>query len=290
MQHWLPFDETRLYAALEIDNVALERSLRNDHRTIAQLALRRAGRRPKDLAKYLVGPRRADVSIRHFRALTGRTLRVLTQGHLAQHLFFHYYHVVGMRQWSPRIYGVPWRKAERLRQRGLTPMEVGHVNGKSPSHVKLGFRRALRDQATRGVRRGAQTPEQAAFMLRRRTGLLRCFLHRPLPRFHPGNPYGERYEGHGPHSRHVRNGLLRNSKQVRARRDPSYCWAEPLLVVPAPSAESRAGLVPPVDGVAWSVVEGLGAETIVSDNSGMEMFCRVERLPLSEMSRRGLEG
>ena len=230
MHHWLPFDETRLYAALGIDNVALERWLRDDHRTIAQLARRRTGVGPEQLADYLVAPWRDTARAPRVRVLRKRTLRVLTQGHLAQHLLYHYFHVVGVRQWSQRIYGVPWGTVVKLRLRGLTPLGVGRVGGRSPSHLKREFRRLLALEGTRGIRRVAQTSDQAEFMLRRRTALLRCFLHRPLPRHDPGQPYGERYEGHGPHARHVRNGLLPTSKQVRARHDPSSCWAEPTLV------------------------------------------------------------
>lgn len=227
MQHWMPFDETRLYAAIGIDNVALERWLRDDHRTIAQLARRRTGTGPQELADHLVAPapsaRRPE--------LRRRTIRVLTQGHLAQHMLYHYFHIVDIRRSTRRIYGLRWRDVVKLRLRGLTPIQVGRAGGRSRSQVRGGLRRALRAQGERGVRLGATTPDQADYMFRRRDALLRCFLHRPLPRHDPGNPYGERYEGHGPHPRRVRNGVLRTSKQVRARRHPSFCWAEPLLPV-----------------------------------------------------------
>ena len=41
----------------------------------------------------------------------------------------------------------------------------------------------------RRVAAGELTPEQARYMLKRRTALLSCFLHRPMAKFDPGNPY-----------------------------------------------------------------------------------------------------
>ena len=60
MQHWLPYDERRLYALLEIDRGDIWRWLRDDTRSLADLA-RLRGRQPEALAAALVAPWREQL-------------------------------------------------------------------------------------------------------------------------------------------------------------------------------------------------------------------------------------
>jgi len=53
--HWVPFDEADLDRKLGIDTRGLYAWLRNDHRTLAQLA-RRKGLDPKELVEELIAP------------------------------------------------------------------------------------------------------------------------------------------------------------------------------------------------------------------------------------------
>jgi hypothetical protein len=55
MQHWLPYDEQRLYSLLGVDRGVIWRQLRDDTRTLAQLAQER-GWEPRALARELVAP------------------------------------------------------------------------------------------------------------------------------------------------------------------------------------------------------------------------------------------
>jgi hypothetical protein len=167
------------------------------------------------------------VGTARFGELRRRTVRVLTQGHLAQHVFFHYFH--GTVERSRRIFGVHPKVYQRLRQRGLTPVEVGRRGGRSPAHVRREMEVLLRLIADRGVRRRAHSREQASYMLRRRMALLGCFLRRPLPKHDPGNPYGDPNNGHGPHARGDRRGLRPGSKREHAHHHSGSCWREPRL-------------------------------------------------------------
>jgi len=194
MNHWLPFDESRLHDLLGTDNAAVERWLRDDHRTLAGLAAKRKGMSARQLARDLVAPRRGRATAARLRLLEERTMRVLTQGHLAQHVLFHYFH--GTVERSRRIFGVHPKVYQRLRGRGLTPIQVGRRGGRSKAHVKREMRLLLEAITRRGVRRGETTAPQARYMLRRRLALLRCFLHRPVPKLDPGNPYGDPYNDH----------------------------------------------------------------------------------------------
>ena len=56
MQHWVPFDEARLYAALGVDNRELEVWMRDDHHTIGQLARQRTKMTTKEFAEHLIAP------------------------------------------------------------------------------------------------------------------------------------------------------------------------------------------------------------------------------------------
>jgi hypothetical protein len=235
-QHWVPFDEARLYAALGTDNVALERWLRNDHHTIVELAARRTGAGPEQLAGHLVEPWRAVVAPDQFEVLRARTLRVLTQGHLAQHVLFHYFHGTNVGSRTELIFGFALPTFVRLRGQGLTLVQIGRMGGRTTDQVYRGLRRALEDAAALGVERQEQSESQAAFMTHRRISLLPCFLRRPRANRDPSNPYGEHNGGHGPHPRGVRNGLLRESQQRRARLHPHCCWREPAQATQPPPA------------------------------------------------------
>ena len=60
MMHWLPYDEERLYALLGADRGTIWRQLRDDTRTLAQLAEQR-GWEPQALARELVAPWRSQL-------------------------------------------------------------------------------------------------------------------------------------------------------------------------------------------------------------------------------------
>src|SRR6185312_15028573 len=59
--HWLPYDENRLYRLLGITRVGLWEQLRDDRRTLAQLAARHGWRDPRRLAAALIEPERHRV-------------------------------------------------------------------------------------------------------------------------------------------------------------------------------------------------------------------------------------
>src|SRR3954470_15724187 len=79
--HWLPYDEQRLYRVLGISRNALWQQLRDDHRTLAQLAAEHGYPAPRRLAAELVATRRVSAAKR--AELQRRAVRTITQGHLA---------------------------------------------------------------------------------------------------------------------------------------------------------------------------------------------------------------
>jgi hypothetical protein len=261
MQHWVPFDEAVLHDALDVDNQGLERWMRDDHRTIAQLAERRKGLAADTLADQLLAPRKGTVSDDQYAVLHERTMRMLTQGHLAQHVLFHYFHGTYALENTKTIFGVDRKTYKRVRLAGATPVQIGRRGGRTTAQVDRGMRRILRYGRDVGTDDGSQTPAQGAYMLRRRTELLSCFLRRPMPKLDPGNPYGDPNNGHGPHGRTNRNGLRSDSKEARARRHRSSCWHEPVL--PPATTEPTAGAAaqPGLQG-GWKVVERDGESAL----------------------------
>jgi hypothetical protein len=223
MLHWLPYDEVRLYDALGVSRRELESWLRDDHRTIADLA-RRRGLQPRTLARELVAPWRGRAGDRRTRVLEERALRTLTQGHLAQHVFFHLFHGTRTLAHTRAVFGVPRRRFQRLRARGLTPSQIARRGGRSPATARKRLLGVLRGTAAAGVRRHATSRRQAALTLRHQRRLLSCWMRRPAPKFDPGNPYGDPYGSHGRHTRNRRTGLRPGSKQLTACHARGCCW------------------------------------------------------------------
>jgi Tol biopolymer transport system component len=159
--HWLPFDEERLYAVLGITRQDLWQQLRDDRRTLAQLAAER-GWRPKRLAAALVDPAQGDVKL-----LRGRAKRVITQGHLAQHIFFHSLHQFAVPSEAPELFGVTDARFRELRRAELSPLTVARLHGRSPGKVEALAIAVLRERVAAGVESGAMPAAQGRRLLRR---------------------------------------------------------------------------------------------------------------------------
>ena len=167
-EHWLPFDERRLYRVLGVDRGAVWRHLRDDAaHDLAQLG-RRRGLDPDELAAKLVAPRRADVSARTLRTLRARARRVVTQGHLSQHIVFHSLHQRTIPLAAPRLFGTGTvEEYLQLRRAELSPLQIARQHGRTRGQVQRAVERALRATARRGVRTGAISAAQARLLLDR---------------------------------------------------------------------------------------------------------------------------
>ena len=220
-KHRLPFDEARLYSLLGVDTPAVFRWLSNDHRTLAQLASRR-GVSARTLAKRLMGPRRALLSRREYRVLRARAQRVLTQGHLAQHMFFHVFHGSHLNGHEDghivHLFGVDRHEYRRLRQRSrMSPFGIARRSGKSTARVREHVIEMLEAEASEGVRIGSVSRAQADLYLARQLRVVDCWLTRPAPKFDRFHPFGDRYSGHRPHRRGRAVGIVRP-------KPPKGCW------------------------------------------------------------------
>jgi hypothetical protein len=164
--HWLPFDERRLYALLRTDREGLWRWLRDDTQTIEMLAHRRGVHDARRLAARLVATRKVTAAKR--RMLAARALRVLTQGHLSQHLIFHSLHQDAGPNEAEAIFGVrSTAEFQRIRKLDLSPLRIGRLHGRTRAEMHAGIVRALRRVAARGVRGGDVSAHESALFLQR---------------------------------------------------------------------------------------------------------------------------
>ena len=165
MFHWVPYDETRLFAMLRLDRAAVERWLeRDDIHTLAQLA-RRRGLDPRSVADELVAAWAGDASEGQRTVLRDRALRTLTQGHLAQHVLFHFAHYPAVALRARAVFGMGPLAYQRYRLAGWTPLEIARRGGRSPSRVAALSEQVLRAGAARGVETSATPPAQAELFL-----------------------------------------------------------------------------------------------------------------------------
>jgi Tol biopolymer transport system component len=175
-EHWLPYDETRLYAVLGIDRGGMWRWLRDDAvHDLAQLA-RRRGMTAAELADRVMAPRRSGMSQARFRTLRARAYRIIIQGHLSQHIHFHSLHQRTIQRHAQSIFGVTPARFRDLRVEEHSPLEIGRMNGRSAVTMRRRAADALRRTADHAVSGGAMTRAQARRLLRRQLAQLPRWL------------------------------------------------------------------------------------------------------------------
>jgi Tol biopolymer transport system component len=178
MQHWLPYDEARLYRLLRADRDTVWRWLRDDTRALADLA-RERGWDPAELARELVAPwRRTLKDPSRLALLERRALRTLTQGHLAQHVFFHSLHQNAVPDNAPAIFGTASREQfQLLRRSELSPLQICRLNGLSGDHARREAERTLRAYVQRAVDGEAMPAAQGRRLLARQLRQLPRWLN-----------------------------------------------------------------------------------------------------------------
>jgi hypothetical protein len=229
--HWIPFEEQELKRALGLHGRDLEAYLYNDHHTLARLA-RLRGIGVDQLADRLLAPWRQSVSSARMALLRDHTIRIITEGHLAQHVFFHIFHGIRVQAAAPSIFGMSSNEYRRLRELGLAPLSIARRGGVHPAAVRRGMIELFRARHDAGIRKRLAWPPESDRILRRQMRALPCWLRRPGPPHDPGNPYGKARLQHGDHRRgwpHTARERRREERRVeRLRRSlPASCWRRP---------------------------------------------------------------
>lgn len=164
MYHWLPFSERRLYGLTGITREEFHRHIRDDdHHTLGQL-VRRHGKDPDAIVDKLMSKWNGKVSEARFAELKRRSGELMTQGHLSQHVFFHYFHHPALALNSQRIFGVRSADYHRARLRGWSPAEIGAHTGRSREQVVRRAMVVLKRYARQSARTGQSSPRQAKLL------------------------------------------------------------------------------------------------------------------------------
>ena len=110
------------------------------------------------------------------RELRRIAVRTLTQGHLAQHLFFHSLHQFAIPSEAPTIFGVSDAQFRVLRRGEQSPLEIGRLHGRSPAQIERLSAAVLRERIRAGITSGAMTRRQGRLLLRRQLSQLPRWL------------------------------------------------------------------------------------------------------------------
>ena len=185
MYHWVPYDERQLFSMLAMDRAAVELWLEDDDvHTLAQL-VRRQGLEPGEAAQELVSAWASDAPPQQQASLVERALRTLTEGHLAQHVFFHLSHYPAVALRARTVFGMAPLRYQRFRMAGWTPSEIARHHGRTAARVRKLTVPILRDGAHAGVTGLETPPAQARRLLRLQQANLAEWLDqriRPLGR------------------------------------------------------------------------------------------------------------
>lgn len=228
-RHWLPFDEYALRAELGLRGRDLEAYLFDDRRTLAALAAAK-GLALEPLVDRLMEPIRARSSPAHFALMRDRARRVLTQGHLAQHQFFHDYHYLAVRENARTLFGLAPRAYWHERLIGRTPLQIARGERRTRAELSAGLDVLFRQDMIDGAATGRDDPEEAQIMLERRRRHRACWLTRPIPGSDGAHPYAAQHGLRG------RIKLPRTVAQLRADERlieryrqglPRSCWKRP---------------------------------------------------------------
>lgn len=165
MYHWNPIDMQKLFRRTGIKEPELFDWLRDDdNHDLAGLIVKH-GDNPTEAVRASLAIERG-ASSRTRAILAERADRLLTQGHLAQHVFFHVFHSSAIRQNAREIFGMtPWdySKARRL---GFSAADIGRLKrGYSRRQTAKRVLRVIERYEWRGVARGETSRAQAADFL-----------------------------------------------------------------------------------------------------------------------------
>ena len=229
-RRWIPFDERTLNVKLGLGPGELRAYLYNDHHTLADLA-RRRGVAPRALARQLVAPWRG-IAAKRRAVLLDRTWRILTQGHLSQHVFFHVFHGLPVHINSPDLFGMPDATYQALRRQGLSYVAVAVQGGVPLERLRADIVTMIDSDHRDGIARREAWPRQSDRIRDRTLAQLMCWLQQPPVARDPANPFGKNRFLHGSHragwpsTAHERR--VDEHRVERFRRQlPKSCWPLP---------------------------------------------------------------
>jgi hypothetical protein len=154
-ERWVPFNEVRLYQALGLPIGTVAKYLYTYPAHSLEHLARSRGISPQTLLAQTMGSRPTAMPISRWRTLRRRTLLVLSQPHLSQHMLFHPFHITQISGHLAALLGVSQDTFLTLYERDRRSLsEIAHVGGRSESAVRAEVLRLARVQGSRGVTAG----------------------------------------------------------------------------------------------------------------------------------------
>lgn len=166
MYHWLPFDERSLYHVTGINRSEFRRWIRDDDNHTLGMLVKRKGKDPDAVVSRLMKQWEGRVNQRQLAELTRRSNELMTQGHLAQHLFFHYFHNPEIALHSRSIFRIAPGDYHRARLRGFTPREIAAEGGVPTRTAVRRMMRVMQQSQRMAVRSDQTSRRQANTILR----------------------------------------------------------------------------------------------------------------------------
>lgn len=160
MYHWNPIDMQKLFRRTGIKEAELFDWLRDDDNHDLAGLIEKHGDDPTEAVRASLALERG-ASQRKRAVLEERAGRLLTQGHLAQHVFFHVFHTSAIRQNAREIFGMnPWDYS-KARLQGFSAADIGRLKrGYSRKQTARRILRVVERYERRGVARGETSRAQ----------------------------------------------------------------------------------------------------------------------------------
>ncbi|MBI4897720.1 MAG: hypothetical protein HY827_05065 [Actinobacteria bacterium] len=180
MFHWMPFSERKLYRLTGISREEFRRYIKDDdHHTLGKL-VQRHGKDPDAVVAGLVSDWNGRIDDVRLAELTRRANELMTQGHLAQHVFFHYFHDPAIALNSAWIFGVRSADFQRARLQGWSPAEIADHTGRSRVLVVRRAMAVVKRYARRSVRLKQSSKSQAELFTRLQHRAVHGWLHQDI--------------------------------------------------------------------------------------------------------------
>jgi hypothetical protein len=187
LYHWNPIDSTKFYELTGSTQRELYVWTRDDDSHDLADFIKTKKLDPKKIVRESLAID-DSTSPRVKTILNKRANRLLTQGHLAQHVFFHWFHNPAIRQNAKEIFGMnPWDYA-RARRLGYSPADIGKLKrGYTREQTADRIIKVLTRYEMRGEKGGATSKTQADRYVR---DIKRLADHWIDQRYHKRRPKG----------------------------------------------------------------------------------------------------
>jgi hypothetical protein len=151
MLHWIPFDESDFAKLTGAKPSRVLDWIRDDqHHTLGQLVALK-GLTLDQATDDLTARWQGRVSAQRLSVLKARTMDMLTQGHLSQHVLFHHFHAPVIAVHSQEIFGLSRGDYTAARRAGFTPAQMGRHEHRSKRRVKLAVLRVMRTYMRKAI-------------------------------------------------------------------------------------------------------------------------------------------